>query len=209
MTFRLRIMLMVAGALVLAFIGLGYASFALLATQHNTSQFVDRDLKTLQALDDMYAQGLQSGQALRNVILDHGNPQGHSNLDAALAAFDQALDSARRTSPEQDSLWQSLAQQQQQRRTALEQVRKLAGQDSAAAIQLLNSSETPGLAHLAQAAAGRAGRATQAGRAGEKPYPGRRRPRGQSGAGAWRRQPAGGHRADSAFAGQPVTRAGR
>ena len=53
MTFRLRIMLMVAGALVLAFIGLGYASFALLATQHNTSQFVDRDLKTLQTLDDM------------------------------------------------------------------------------------------------------------------------------------------------------------
>ena len=143
MTFRLRIMLMVAGALVLAFIGLGYASFALLATQHNTSQFVDRDLKTLQALDDMYAQGLQSGQALRNVILDHGNPQGHSNLDAALAAFDQALDSARRTSPEQDSLWQRLAQQQQQRRQALDQVRKLAGQDSAAAIQLLNSSETP------------------------------------------------------------------
>lgn len=40
MSFRLRIMSMVAGALLLALIGLGYAALALQASQHSASRLV-------------------------------------------------------------------------------------------------------------------------------------------------------------------------
>ena len=40
MSFRLRIMSMVAGALLLAPIGLGYAALALQASQHSASRFL-------------------------------------------------------------------------------------------------------------------------------------------------------------------------
>ena len=143
MSFRLRIMSMVAGALLLALIGLGYAALALQASQHSASRFFDHDLKTLHAIDEMYAQGLQTGQALRNVILDHSNPQGHQNLASALKAFDIALASAREASPERAELWQQIDQLQQQRRRALEHTLQLAADQHAEAVATLNASETP------------------------------------------------------------------
>ena len=143
MSFRLRIMSMVAGALLLALIGLGYAALALQAAQHSASRFFDHDLKTLHAIDEMYAQGLQTGQALRNVILDHANPQGHQNLDAALRAFDAALASAREADPTRAELWRAIEQLQQRRRAALDSARALAASQHADAVAALNSAETP------------------------------------------------------------------
>jgi methyl-accepting chemotaxis protein len=55
------------------------------------TSFIDRDQARLSAYSEMYAQGLQSGQALRNIILDPQNPQAYKNLDAAAKKFDEAL----------------------------------------------------------------------------------------------------------------------
>ena len=57
-------------------------------------------------LSEMYAQGLQSGQALRNILLDPANRTAYTNFDAAQSAFAQAhtatLASARGTAFEAD-----------------------------------------------------------------------------------------------------------
>lgn len=39
----------------------------------------------------LYAQGLQMGQALRNIVLEPGNQQSYKNLDDASRAFDETL----------------------------------------------------------------------------------------------------------------------
>ena len=45
-------------------------------------------------LTDMYAQGLQMGQALRNVILDPANKIAYDNLENAGKGFEKAYEQA-------------------------------------------------------------------------------------------------------------------
>src|SRR5690606_6959284 len=139
--------------LVLAFVapallfvaGLGGSIWSLTKTQ---SQF-DRYINTEQALasggQEMYAQGLQMGQAPRNIVLDPNNPQAHKKLQAAGEAFDAAhratLQVAQGTASEaalapRAGLRASQAQAQ-------DKVLALAKTDREQAVQVLNAEETP------------------------------------------------------------------
>src|SRR5690554_562082 len=55
----------------------------------NTKQFVAN------RLNEMYAQGLQAGQALRNILLDPGTRRAYDNLDAAESAYTRAMSGLR------------------------------------------------------------------------------------------------------------------
>jgi methyl-accepting chemotaxis protein len=55
------------------------------------ASFVERDQARLRAYDGMYAQGLQTGQAIRNIILDAANPKAYKNLEEAQKAFSGQL----------------------------------------------------------------------------------------------------------------------
>ncbi|MEW6728456.1 MAG: methyl-accepting chemotaxis protein [Pseudomonadota bacterium] len=57
--------------------------------------FLDRDQALFQAVGEMYAMGLQSGQAMRNIILDPANATAHENFRRATEGFDAALGAAR------------------------------------------------------------------------------------------------------------------
>ena len=46
-------------------------------------RFLDHEQRLAQDLSDMYAQGLQTGQALRNIVLDPGNGKAYTNLQEA------------------------------------------------------------------------------------------------------------------------------
>ncbi len=46
------------------------------------------------ALTDMYAQGLQMGQAMRNIVIDPENPTAYQNLETAQVKFHNALTQA-------------------------------------------------------------------------------------------------------------------
>nr|WP_319564739.1 methyl-accepting chemotaxis protein [uncultured Rhodoferax sp.] len=67
----------------------------------NTQREFDRYIRTEQAVDrgltDMYAQGLQMGQALRNVLLDPQNPKAMDNFKAARIAYDKAYAETRQS----------------------------------------------------------------------------------------------------------------
>ena len=96
-------------------------------------------------LSEMYAQGLQSGQALRNILLDPANRTAYTNFDAAQSAFAQAhtatLASARGTAFEADV--QALLALRNHQFAAQQQVQALAQSDAAQAAALLNTQETP------------------------------------------------------------------
>jgi len=110
------------------------------------TSFVEQEQAFLGASSDLYAQGLQMGQALRNIILAPDNPQGHKNLGAARAAFGQQLARARALAHAEAATSTVLhkVEQLQQRQAGLQQrIVDLARQDRDAAITLLNSEETP------------------------------------------------------------------
>jgi methyl-accepting chemotaxis protein len=60
-------------------------------SQARLGSFIDSDLALERSLGDAYSQGLQIGQALRNILLDPANPKGHSNYEKARDNFDAAM----------------------------------------------------------------------------------------------------------------------
>jgi methyl-accepting chemotaxis protein len=110
------------------------------------ASFVERDQARLRAYDGMYAQGLQTGQAIRNIILDAANPKAYKNLEEAQKTFGEDLQTAQKLAD--SSAETELLQGLQNRWTAnvalKNKVRDLAkGGQQAEATQVLNKEETP------------------------------------------------------------------
>jgi len=55
------------------------------------SSFISQDQKLLLNYTELYANGLQMGQALRNIILDPANPKAYQNFDKAGQDMDKLL----------------------------------------------------------------------------------------------------------------------
>lgn len=108
--------------------------------------FIEQDQAFLGASNVLYAQGLQMGQALRNIILAPGNQQGYKNLSAAREAFKKELPKAQALvqagTPAAAALAKVHALHQQQA-DLQDKIVALAKQDQAAAIAMLNADETP------------------------------------------------------------------
>ncbi len=104
---------------------------------------------------EMYTQGLQMGQALRNIQLDPDNPKAHANLETARKDFGEAYAAANKLAS-QISLFEQelkrldplLAQQVQAQAAVLGAIK--AGQTDEAR-QLTNTQETPAWRALKQA----------------------------------------------------------
>ena len=79
--------LLLAGALVVAILGLrnGRETF---------TAYADHASPELLLYTRLYAYGLQTGQALRNIILDPANTKAYSNYDDAVKEFNEALQAA-------------------------------------------------------------------------------------------------------------------
>lgn len=134
----LSLLIMLAGGVI--------ALWSLADVAGRFADFVDRDQARLQAYGGMYAQGLQTGQAIRNIILDPANPKAYKNLEAAQRDFTQYLQTARQLAG--DSAEAAVLADMEQRwtnNTLLKtRIRDLAkGGQVAEAIQVLNKDETP------------------------------------------------------------------
>ncbi|MFP8836318.1 chemotaxis protein, partial [Hydrogenophaga sp. XSHU_21] len=141
---RILILAFVAPA-VLFVAALGASILSLTQTQTQFDRYIKTEQAAATGLQDMYAQGLQMGQALRNIVLDPANPQAYKNFDAARAAFDTAhkatLESVRGTPLEQALLPIAALRAEQAR--AQEQVLTMVKSSQAEAVQVLNAQETP------------------------------------------------------------------
>ncbi|MDD5296827.1 MAG: methyl-accepting chemotaxis protein [Rhodocyclaceae bacterium] len=89
---------------------LANAIFSAADIEQKFRAYMDRDVEQMQAFNGMYANGLQMGQALRNVLLDPDNPKAYDNLKSASRQFSEELEHARKvSSKEEQALLDGLA----------------------------------------------------------------------------------------------------
>lgn len=114
------------------------------AKKFNT--FIEEDQAFLSAATTLYAQGLQMGQALRNIVLDPGKAQAYKNMEDAAEGFAQAHRAAQRivrSDPEMVSTLQRIEQLRKKQSIVQQEIIALAKSNNAAAIAALNHAETP------------------------------------------------------------------
>ena len=136
-------------ALVLSFmVFLVAMATALTGLQTVRNQFVDfleRDLVLSDAVGDLYAQGLQMGQAIRNVAMDPKNRKAYTNLDKAAEDFAKAKATADAIAyrPEDTKALAEIAALRAKQQAVQARIIAEAPRSSAAAIALINEEETP------------------------------------------------------------------
>ena len=91
MKFNTRIATFSAIPAILFILGLISSIAALMHTRTAFDSYIATDQAVERSISEMYAQGLQMGQALRNILLDPKNPKAYDNLKAAQAAYDKAF----------------------------------------------------------------------------------------------------------------------
>lgn len=126
-------------------IGLVGSIGGLIYTKNEFARYIQTEQRINSGLTEMYAQGLQMGQALRNVVLDPLNPQAPKNLAAARDAFEKAyadtVQVAKGTAFEEPLA--RLPALRAPHAKAQENVLDLVKQQSADTVKVLNSTETP------------------------------------------------------------------
>jgi methyl-accepting chemotaxis protein len=145
MKFNTRLLLFAAIPALLFTTALSLSLWGLQRSQTDFRLYSEREQVIAAGVAEMYAQGLQTGQALRNIILDPSNRKAYDNLAQAQKDFDRALETA--TAAAGGTALQSglaeLPALRQQQATLQRHLAELAPQDAAAAIALLNGQETP------------------------------------------------------------------
>ena len=143
---KTQLLVLTGTTLLLFAVALSIAVVAMQRSKENFTTFIQRDSARLAAFNDMYAQGLQGGQALRNIMLDPANRKAYDNLAQAVSDFDAALARVKTLSADHDIAQligeiAKLAQQQQVARTAV--LAEIAASRLDDAKARLNKDETP------------------------------------------------------------------
>ncbi|QDX80827.1 hypothetical protein B9N43_05955 [Denitratisoma sp. DHT3] len=135
--------------LVLALFSLvtGFGIYGLHQSKQVFIRHLDAKVAFERALSGMYAQGLQGGQALRNITLDPANQTGHENLVKAQEGFEQQFKKAKALAADdvaRQAVLEKIADMFSKRSAAIaDVVAKASAGDQAAAIRLIKERETP------------------------------------------------------------------
>ena len=79
MRFTTRLALFTALPALLFIFALGASLWGLARMQGDFNRYIRTEQAVATGLQELYAQGLQSGQALRNIVLDPGNARAVDN----------------------------------------------------------------------------------------------------------------------------------
>jgi methyl-accepting chemotaxis protein len=144
MKFRSKIIAFAAAPTLLFVIALISSISALITTRSDFDAYIKSEQAVERGLSEMYAQGLQMGQALRNVILNPSNPKALDNLKAAQGDFEQAMVQTRESvkGSRFEAAFGQLPELRAAQAAAQEKVLALVASNGDA-IALLNSDETP------------------------------------------------------------------
>jgi len=144
---RNKFLLAVASASLLVVIALGVALTSLSSISNSFDIFVERDQANYQAFLEMYAQGLQGGQALRNFVLNPSlDKKVLSNLEKSQKDFDNAFQIASRltqTDPALNATLNEIGEKWRNTLAARQRVLEIVKSNQTEAIKLLNDEETP------------------------------------------------------------------
>ena len=132
-----------AGALF--FGSLAVALGGLWSGQKTFKAYAEESAPELLAYTQLYANGLQTGQAIRNIVLDPSNPKAFQNYEAALKEFDATLQTGLALTsgaPERQKALRDIGTQWGQL-IQMQAPIKAGSMDQAPAIVLLNKQATP------------------------------------------------------------------
>ena len=145
MRFSSRLIFCTAAPAVLFVLALLSSLWGLTRTQSDFDAYLSRDQAVVTQLQELYAQGLQSGQAVRNIVLNPADQQAVQNLRGARDAYDSAYADVRRRV--QGTALEDAVGKLQALRTVQsseqDKVVVLASQDQQAATAALKANETP------------------------------------------------------------------
>ncbi len=144
MKFRSKIVTFAAVPAVLFVIALASSIGSLITTRNDFDAYIKSEQAVERGLSEMYAQGLQMGQALRNVILNPSNPKAFDNLKAAQGDFEQAMAQTQESvkGSRFEAAFAQLPELRAAQAKAQEKVLAVVASNGDA-IALLNSDETP------------------------------------------------------------------
>jgi methyl-accepting chemotaxis protein len=119
------------------------------------TSFINQEQKVLLNYTELYANGLQMGQALRNIILDPENPKAYDNFEKASSNMDSLLAETATllvgTSQQAEAL-NAISRLREQQKTLQTEIRNLVQQsDIETAKTRLNTDETPVWREIRQA----------------------------------------------------------
>ncbi len=117
---------------------------ALVYTQNEFDRYIKSEQAVERGLTEMYAQGLQMGQAMRNILLDPKNPKAFENLKAAQGDYEKAFQRTQQSAKGSalEAALEKLPPLRSQQAKAQEKVLALVAA-SGDAVAVLNAEETP------------------------------------------------------------------
>ena len=147
--FKIRTQLIIMLAAVVAlFLASTLVSWqALNRAKTEFTSFINQEQRVLLNYTELYANGLQMGQALRNIILDPANPKAYENFEKASNAMDKLMEETRTlvgSNSKQTAALSKVAELRGQQKTMQIEIRDLVKQDNIEeAKSRLNKTETP------------------------------------------------------------------
>ncbi len=144
MRFNSKIVVFAVVPAVLFIVGLTTSISSLISTRSSFDDYLKSELEVERGLSEMYAQGLQMGQALRNVVLDPANPKALVNFKSAQTLYETAYSHTLEVAVDGDqtNALKALAPLRAAQAVAQEKVLTLVA-TSEQAIEVLNKEETP------------------------------------------------------------------
>ncbi len=155
MSFRNRLLIGMALIMVAFLAAIAVAYLGLRSSTTSFAKFLDGELAIHQHYREMYTQGLQMGQATRNILLDPANPKAFENLEKARKDFQGAREAAGKVASTTASFEKELARidglvrKQAEAHAAV--LAAVKGGQIDEAKQLTNTQETPAWRALKQA----------------------------------------------------------
>jgi len=146
MKLKSKIVLSMGLVFVLFGIAIGVALTGMQSNKNRFENFLAQDLALAQEANLLYSQGLQMGQAVRNIVMDPTNQLAYKNLDMASAEFKKASQKAlalAATHPDDLRVLQEVVALREQQIPLHAKVVSLASSDQAAAIAVISKEETP------------------------------------------------------------------
>jgi methyl-accepting chemotaxis protein len=146
MKLKSKIMLSMGMVFVLFSVAIGVALTGMQSNKNRFEHFLEQDLALAQAATDLYAQGLQMGQALRNIVMDPTNQAAFKNMDKAAAEFNEASRQAlalAAANPADLKVLEEVVALREKQAPIQARIMGLASTDQAAAIAAISQEETP------------------------------------------------------------------
>ena len=145
MKLKMKMLLGMGAAFILFILASGAGLMSLQQSRVNFVGYLDRDEVLLQDVNFLYAQGLQMGQALRNVTLSPADKNAHANFAKASEEFDDVLKVAighAEINPSIQKLLQDASSLRNSQQAIQASVLSAAHASQAGAIEIIRTEET-------------------------------------------------------------------